>query len=110
MNEYEREIELYDYIEVLLKYKWFILVATLFCGGLGWIMKPKAPPPLYEADAVLIIKNLSLQQGSSTQTAGLPATTQSSGFYEALALADDLKQALIDSLVPPGHPDTTDAG
>jgi hypothetical protein len=94
MNEYEREIELYDYIEVLLKYKWVILVTTLFCGGLGRIMRPVETPPFYEADVVLIMKT-PIQQGSA---ADVPVTTQSSGFYEALALADDLKQALSDSL------------
>ena len=98
MNEYEREIELYDYIEVLLKYKWVILVTTLFCGGLSWIIRPGETPPLYEADVVLIMKSLPIQQGSSTQAADVPVMTQSSGFYEALALADDLKQALSDSL------------
>ena len=38
MSQYEREIELYDYIEVLLTYKWFILAATLLCGGAGWFL------------------------------------------------------------------------
>jgi uncharacterized protein involved in exopolysaccharide biosynthesis len=96
MREYEREVELYDYIEVLLKYKWFILVATLVCGGIGWVLRPAPTPPLYEADAVLMIKSL-----PSTQTGGqaeIPTGSQTSGFYNSLALADDLKQALIDSL------------
>ena len=96
MQEYEREVELYDYIEVLLKYKWIILVATLVCGGIGWVLRPAPTPPLYEADAVLMVKNLpSTQVG---QQAEIPTGTQTSGFYNSLALADDLKQALIDSL------------
>ncbi len=94
MNPQEREIELYDYIVVLLKYKRFIFAATLLFGAVGWLLRPDAPPTSYEADAVLIIKNLTAQ----STTVDLPTTTQSSGFYEALALADDLKQELSDSL------------
>jgi len=95
MREYEREVELYDYIEVLLKYKWIIIAATLVCGGIGWVLRPAPTPPLYEADVVLMVKNLpNGNQQSEIPTGGM----QTSGFYQALALADDLKQALIDSL------------
>jgi uncharacterized protein involved in exopolysaccharide biosynthesis len=96
MREYEREVELYDYIEVLFKYKWLILIATLVCGSIGWVLRPAPTPPLYEADAVLMVKNLPSAQ-NDPQVA-ISTSTQSSGFYNALALADDLKQALIDSL------------
>ena len=94
MSQYEREIELYDYIEVLLKYKWFILAATLLCGGAGWFMRSEAPPPVYEADVVLMIKQMPSQQTDGQQV----ANTQSSGFYETLARDDGLKQAVIHSL------------
>lgn len=97
MTEREHEIELYDYIEVLLKYKWFILVATLVCGGGSWILRPEASPPSYEADVVLMIKNLASLQVTGGQQEAITAG-QSSGFYEALARDDGLKQALIDSL------------
>ena len=96
MGEYEREIELYDYIEVLLKYKWLILVATLACGSLAWLLKPTAPPPLYEADIVLMVKELSSQQEGTDQA----VAAQSSGFYETLARDDGLKQAVLDSIGP----------
>jgi len=94
MNPQEREIELYDFIVVLLKYKRFIFAATLLFGSVGWLLQRDAPLASYEADAVLIIKNLT----SQSTTVDMPAATQSSGFYEALALADDLKQELSDSL------------
>ncbi len=96
MREYEREVEHYDYIEVLLKYKWFILVATFICGGIGWVLRPDPPPPLYEADVVLMIKGGS--PTSENSPGEIASSTQSTGFYQTLALADDLKQALIDSL------------
>ena len=97
MSEIEREIELYDYIEVLLKYKWFILAVTVVCGGFGWTFQPAPPPTLYEADVVLMIKHLPTSQTSGDYT-DIPSVSQTSGFFQALALADDLKQALIDSL------------
>lgn len=97
MSEIEREIELYDYIEVLLKYKWFILAVTVVCGGFGWTFRPAPPPTLYEADVVLMIKHLPTSQTSGDYT-DIPSVSQTSGFFQALALADDLKQALIDSL------------
>lgn len=96
MGEYGREIELYDYIEVLLKYKWLIFVATLTCGSLAWRLKPTAPPPLYEADIVLMVKELSSQQEGTDQA----VAAQSSGFYETLARDDGLKQAVLDSIGP----------
>lgn len=95
MGEYEREIELYDYIETLLKYKWLILIITLVCGAASLLINPKLPPPDYKADAVLIVKNL---QAINEQQDNVPAGNNTSGFYEKLALADDIKQALIDSL------------
>ena len=95
MNQYEGEIELYDYIEVLLKYRWFILAMTLLCGGAWWFMGSEAPWPVYEADVVLMIKQMPSQQTDGQQQV---TNSQSSGFYETLARDDGLKQALIDSL------------
>ena len=95
MGEYEHEIELYDYIEVLLAYKWVIVGATLLCGAASWLLSPQQPPPDYKADAVLMVKRLPGVEGLQDN---VPAGHNTSGFYEKLALADDLKQALIDSL------------
>jgi hypothetical protein len=92
MNENEREIELYDFIEVILKYKWVILASTLLCGGAAWILQP-VPAPLYEADVVLMIKRLQIDSSPESSSG-----VQSSGFYETLARDDGLKQALLDSL------------
>ncbi len=94
MSQNEREIELYDYIEVLLKYKWFVLVVTLICGASGWFLRAEPPSPTYEADVVLIIKKMPTQQTGGEEV----TSTQSSGFYEALARDDGLKKAVIHSL------------
>jgi len=45
-----------------------------------------------------MVKNLQSQQTTGNAQADIPAVSQTSGFFSALALADDLKQALIDSL------------
>ena len=95
MNQYKGEIELYDYIEVLLKYRWFIFAMTLLCGGAGWFLRSEVPPPVYEADVVLMIKQMPSQQTDGQQQV---TNSQSSGFYETLARDDGLKQALVDSL------------
>jgi uncharacterized protein involved in exopolysaccharide biosynthesis len=41
MSEHERELELIDYIDVLLRWKWLIAIATLacFCGQPGKIVR-----------------------------------------------------------------------
>jgi hypothetical protein len=96
MSDHEREIELYDYIEVLLKYKWVILLASLVCGATAWLLRPPPPAPLYEADVVLMIKDLSARSANADGQGA--ASPQSSGFYETLARDDGLKQALLDSL------------
>ena len=58
-------------------------------------MRSEAPPPVYEADVVLIIKQMPSQQTDGQQQV---TNSQSSGFYETLARDDGLKQALVDSL------------
>ena len=52
-QEYEREIELIDYIEVLLKRKKLILIGTLVCvvvTGLYSIMQPRS----YQAESLVV--------------------------------------------------------
>ena len=54
MEEFEREVELIDYIEVLLKRKWFILLATLACMG-GGVLYNLIIPALYQASTLLFV-------------------------------------------------------
>ena len=54
MEEYEREIELIDYIEVLLKRKKLIIIGTLVCvlvTGLYSVMQPRS----YQAEALVVV-------------------------------------------------------
>ena len=53
-QEYEREIELIDYIEVLLKRKKLIIIGTLVCvvvTGLYSMMQPRS----YQAESLVVV-------------------------------------------------------
>ncbi len=94
MKDIEREIELIDYIEVVLKRKWLIAAATLAGLAGGWFFRADPPPTRYEAAVMLMVKPMA----STAVGTEVAVPSLSSQFYHSLALADDLKQALIDSL------------
>ena len=94
MRDTEREIELIDYIEVVLKRKWLIAPATLAGLAGGWFIQADPPPIRYEAAVLLMVKPLA----SAAVGTEVAVPSLSSQFYHSLGLADDLKQALIDSL------------
>ena len=54
MQEFEREVELIDYIEIILKYKWLILLVTAVCA-LGAVVHNSRQPVSYEASAHLLV-------------------------------------------------------
>ena len=96
--EIEREIELADYIEVFLKRKWLILLATLAGLAGGWWMTEAPSAALYQAKVLLMIKS-SAQGGQEDLTASeVSVRPRALDFYKSLALADDLRQDLVDSL------------
>ena len=97
MKDTEREIELIDYIEVVLKRKWLIAAATLAGLAGGWVLRADPPPTRYEASVLLMVKPKAAAASANTKGIDV-APSLSSQFYQSLALADDLKQALIDSL------------
>ena len=97
MKDTEREIELIDYIEIVLKRKWLIAAATLAGLAGGWFLRADPPPTRYEATVLLLVKPLA-GAGEGGKDTKVALSALSTTFYSALALADDLKQALIDSL------------
>ena len=97
MKDTEREIELIDYIEIVLKRKWLIAAATLAGLAGGWFLRADPPPTRYEATVLLLVKPLA-SAGEGGKDTKVALSALSTTFYSALALADDLKQALIDSL------------
>lgn len=88
----EREIELIDYINVILKRKGLILIGTLICvvsaALYGYVKKA---PTFYEASASLLVTPPPFK--AELTPPSFPASV-----YEKLARAQDLEQAVIDSL------------
>jgi len=91
MQEYEREVELIDYIDVVVKWKWLIAAVTLMfvVGGLlrsSW----QTQPTWYSAKALIYVASskAASAEGRATEVA-LP--TLSPAFYRSIALADEVR-------------------
>lgn len=100
--EYDDEIDLVDYIQVLIKRKNFIIAITLCCAFIGalymWTNKT------YESQTLLLL-SLKVEQSENLQEtlSGTPGTqlvipTLSAETYEILATTSDLNRTLHDSL------------
>lgn len=88
----EREVELIDYINVILKRKWLIAAGTLVCILAAAVYSlARKSPTLYEAKASLLVIPPPFK-------ADLTPPSLSVYAYEQLARAQDLEQAVIDSL------------
>ncbi len=65
MNEYEKEIELIDYLNVLWKRKWFIIIPTFFLVvvvGIYSFLQPK----VWEIDAIIVPSKFLIQTEQGT--------------------------------------------
>jgi len=65
MNEYEKEIELMDYLNVLWKRKWLIIIPTFFFAVLAWVYSFLLPP-VWEVDAIIQPSQYILQTQDGT--------------------------------------------
>jgi uncharacterized protein involved in exopolysaccharide biosynthesis len=115
MEESEREIELIDYIEVLLKRKTLIIIGTLFCvvvTGLYSIMQPRS----YQAESLVVVSPAitsaadGQQQGAEGGDVPPPGMqlvvpSMAAQTYEVLAKSDELMYALADTLIETLEPD-----
>ena len=89
----EQEIGLADYLSVIMKWKWLIIIGTLVCGVLAFaytVIKQK-PPQKFEARASLLVIPPTLK--SDLYLSPFPISV-----YKELAKAQDLEQAIVDSL------------
>lgn len=103
--EYEREVELIDYLEVMLKRKGLIAGITILCGlavGIQTLLSSRS----YEAQALVVVSQpiASARTTQESGPGGMPGTEiQVSGMaaptYEALAKGDELIASLRDSLL-----------
>lgn len=101
MNDNERDVELIDYIEVVLRYKWLIGLVTVACM-LGAHFRPIAPN-WYAARSLIYVA----PQSSSGEARGteMELPSLSPAFYKKIAEADqvrliiaELQSAMEDSL------------
>lgn len=86
------EVDLVDYLKVILARKWVVIIVTSLCVVGAFIYKQLEPPvpQQYEAKATLLVKPPPLRSDL------LPKF--SSQIYQRLAEAQDLKKAVLDSL------------
>jgi uncharacterized protein involved in exopolysaccharide biosynthesis len=106
MQTEEREIELIDYIEVMLRRKWLIALGTLACvaGAVVYLLATASAVPLYTASAqIYIVPAQSQSKGLTDTQVEIPTLTPE--FYESVAVSDELvlamnklQQGWIDSL------------
>lgn len=104
MENNDSEVELIDYIEVLLKRKLLIATVTVVCGLAAWILSLTSSRQ-YESQAlVLVSQPIAITQSSyneETGTAGSAITVSGMAVrtYEALAKGDELMQSLRDTML-----------
>ncbi|MGI6207079.1 MAG: GumC family protein [Anaerolineae bacterium] len=94
---YEDEIDLHDYVDVLVRYKWLViavpLVALLVAGVLGFVVME----PTYEATALVAITRprYIVQFASNFETVPLDQRQVPLKAYPTIATSHDLLQQLL---------------
>lgn len=96
--DYGEEIDLIDYIKIILKYRHVVVGVVVFSALLTIFYKIQLPPavPSFEANASLLVIP------PPTKSELLP--NFSAEVYQSLGKAQDLKMAIIDSLFPVDPP------
>lgn len=89
MSEHERELELIDYIDVLLRWKWLIAIATLACFA-GSQVKLSEEPTWYSAKALIFVAP-SQTSSAGARTTEMELPTLSPAFYLNVAVADEVR-------------------
>lgn len=107
----EREVELIEYIEILLKRKRLIIGCTLLCALVTWL-SVRSTPTVYEARTLIAVTPVvaSARQGTGKGVVGEPGSDivvpgLSAETYEVLAKGDELLSSLKDSLLKAGLDD-----
>ena len=91
MQEYEREVQLIDYIDVVVKWKWLIAAVTLmFVVGSLLRSSSQTQPTWYSAKALIYVAS---SQAASVEGRATEVTlpTLSPAFYRSIALADEVR-------------------
>ena len=91
MQGYEREVQLIDYIDVVVKWKWLIAAVTLmFVVGSLLRSSAQIQPTWYSAKALIYVAS---SQAASVEGRATEVTlpTLSPAFYRSIALADEVR-------------------
>ncbi len=96
-SPYDYEVDLREYIEVIWREKWLILVLFLIGAGAAYGFSKMQPPQYRTGTTLLITPRISEQLGGD-QEEGLFSTSLSPNVYKKSAMADDLIQGIIDDL------------
>lgn len=90
---YEDEIDLADYLKVLIKRKWLIAAGTVLCtlAAVVYQTTKVSPPTEYKATSTLMVMPPVVKTELSPPQYSLEV-------YQALAMAEDLMAAIVDSL------------
>ena len=92
---FEEEIDLVDYFQVLLKWKWLIIAGTMLGAIIGIVQTPSPAPIQYEAETLLLLSPYfkTISTDGSDGKSRLAIQT-----YTALTQSDELTHALADTL------------
>ncbi|MEW6754710.1 MAG: Wzz/FepE/Etk N-terminal domain-containing protein [Candidatus Latescibacterota bacterium] len=107
--QHEREVELIDYIEVLLRHKSLIIGGTVLCV-LAAVAYSLRQPQVYQAEALVVVSPAIVsaraaqatgpdQGGSGPPGTELTVPAMAVQTYQVLAKSDELMHALADTLI-----------
>lgn len=94
---YEYEVDLRDYIEVIWREKWLILLIFLVAAGVAYGFS-KTEPSQYETETTLLVTPRISEQLAQEEDEGLVGSSLSVSVYRRSALAKDLLQKIIEEL------------
>ena len=97
----EDEIDLREYLDVLIRrWKWIValtLIAALAAGAISFLLLK----PSYEATALVLIANPRYRLRFDPRLETLSEVETNSKVYPSLAISDDLLKQVLDALDPP---------
>jgi len=94
----EKELQLKDYIDLIFRYKWTILICfiTVLCAT---IIYNFTRPPQYRSGCTFMIEMMDMGLGKSFNQFNMQRKIRPEGFYEAVIKSGKFKTAVAEQLV-----------